>query len=173
MSKYERIYIVGHSGAGKGVLAKALAKKLGWKFIDADFGLSPSIGRSLKDIIGTQGEVLFHQCLTDILSSQKTMEHIVVTTDDSIVCTPKNQKLLSSDFVVWLQVSPDVQLERIGHNRPLIPRSDYEAFLNTQRKERDDLYSQVADFSISSDDGDIDSHVVQIINAIDSSVIKK
>ena len=150
MSQYKRIYIVGHSGAGKGVLAQALAKKLGWKFIDADFGLAPSIGQPLADIIGPQGEASFHQCLTDILSSQKTMEHIVVTTDDSIVCTPKNQELLSSDYVVWLQVSPDVQLERIGHNRPLLPRTDYKAFLNTLRQDRDDLYSQVASFSMGT-----------------------
>lgn len=33
MSKYKRIFIVGHSGAGKGVLGLALAKKLNWQFI--------------------------------------------------------------------------------------------------------------------------------------------
>ena len=166
MIQTKRIYIVGHSGAGKGVLAKALANKLGWKFIDTDFGLAPSIGRPLKDILGTQGEASFHQCLTDILSCQKNMENIVVTTDDSILCSPKNMELLSSEYVVWLQVSPDVQLERIGHNRPLLPRSDYKEFLNTLRLERDDLYNQVANFSISSDNGEIDSHVEQIINAM-------
>lgn len=64
------------------------------------------------------------------------------------------------------QVSPDVQLERIGHNRPLLPRTDYKAFLNTLRQDRDDLYSQVANYSVSSDNGDIDSHVEQIINAM-------
>ena len=166
MSQYRRIYIVGHSGAGKGVLANALAKKLGWKFIDADFSLVPSIGKPLTDIIGTTGEACFHQCLNDILSSQKNMEHIVVTTDDSIVCTPENRELLSTDYVVWLQVSPEIQLDRLGHNRPLIPRKDYKEFLNTLRQERDDLYKQVAHFSISSDNGDIDSHVERIIKAM-------
>lgn len=33
MSNIKRIFIIGHSGAGKGVLAQAVAKSLGWKFI--------------------------------------------------------------------------------------------------------------------------------------------
>lgn len=166
MNKYKRIFIVGHSGAGKGVLAKALAPKLGWKFIDADFALAPSIGRPLTEIIGNEGEEAFLHCLSDILSHQKCQENIVVLTDDSIVCSDKNRELLSSEFVVYLKVSTPVQLERISHNRPLLPLGDYKAFLNTLRQERDGLYEQVASFSISSDDGAIEEHVLSIINAM-------
>ncbi len=50
MSQHKRIFIIGHSGAGKGVLAQALAEKLGWQFLDADFSLAPSIGRSMTDL---------------------------------------------------------------------------------------------------------------------------
>ena len=35
MSSIKRIFIIGHSGAGKDVLAQAVAKKLGWKFFNA------------------------------------------------------------------------------------------------------------------------------------------
>jgi len=99
MNKHNRIFIVGHSGAGKGVLAKALAKQLGWQFIDADFGLAPSVGRPMSEIIGNQGEETFHHCLSEILSHQQSKENIVVTTDDSIVCNEKNrQLLLSSEY---------------------------------------------------------------------------
>lgn len=38
--KPKRIFIVGHLGAGKGVLAQALAEKLDWKYTDADFALA-------------------------------------------------------------------------------------------------------------------------------------
>ena len=78
----------------------------------------------------------------------------------------KIRELLSSEFVVYLKVSTPVQLERISHNRPLLPLGDYKAFLNTLRHERDGLYEQVASFSISSDDGAIDEHVLSIINAM-------
>jgi len=167
MSNHKRIFIIGHSGAGKGVLAEALAKKLGWKFIDADFSLAPSIGQSLAKILGNQGEEAFQHCLSDILSYQQRQENIVVTTDDSIVCSDKNCKLLSSEFSVYLKVSIDVQLGRISHNRPLLPLTDYKAFLDTLRHERDDLYEQAARFSISSDNGAIEEHVLSIIKAME------
>jgi shikimate kinase len=167
MSQYKRIFIIGHSGAGKGVFAKALAEKLGWKFIDADFALAPSIGRSLVDIIGSQGEEAFHHCLFDILSYQCSKENIVVTTDDSIVCHEKNRQLLSSEFTVYLKVSTPVQLERISHNRPLLPLADYKAFLDKQHQERDSLYEKSASFSISSDDGALENHVLSIIKTME------
>lgn len=167
MSKTKRIFIVGHSGAGKGVLAQALAEKLGWKYTDADFALAPSVGRTMSEIIGDKGEEAFYHCLTEILSSQREQENIVVTTDDSIVCNEKNRELLSSEFTVYLQVSPSVQLERISHNRPLLPVPDYKAFLAVLRKERDGLYEEVASFSLSSDDGAIDDHVLGIIKAME------
>ncbi|MDI9819324.1 MULTISPECIES: shikimate kinase [unclassified Legionella] len=167
MNKFKRIFIVGHSGAGKGVLGQALAEKLGWKYIDADFALAPSIGRKLSEIIGNKGEEVFHHTLTEILSNQRQQENIVVITDDSIVCHEKNRELLSSEFTVHLQVSSSVQLERLSHNRPLLPVSDYEAFLAILRKERDDLYKSVASFSLSSDNGAINDHVMRIIKAME------
>ena len=167
MAKPKRIFIVGHSGAGKGVLAEALAKKLGWKYIDADFGLAPTIGRSVAEILGNQGEKSFNQCLTDILSAQMKQENIVVTTDDSIVCDEKNRALLSSEFTVNLKVGIKVQLERISVNRPLLPTSDYQAFLNKLRQERDAFYNEVSSFSLSSDNGAIEEHVASVIKALE------
>ena len=93
----------------------------------------------------------------------------MVTTDDSIVCDKKCRELLSSEFTVYLKVSPSVQLERIAHNRPLLPIEDYQIFLGKLRDERDDLYQQVSSFSISSDNGAIDEHVDNIIHAMQTS----
>ena len=53
MSKAKRIFIVGQSGAGKGVVAEEVAKQLGWKFINADvLASAASIGRSVTDVFG-------------------------------------------------------------------------------------------------------------------------
>lgn len=167
MSKHKRIFIVGHSGAGKAVLAQGIAKKLGWQFIDADFGLTPTIGRSMTDIIGKQGEETFQNCLTEILQNQIGKENIVVTTDDSIVCSEENRQLLAAEFTVYLKVSTPVQLARISHNRPLLPVKDYKAFLDGLHQERDSLYDEVASFSTNSDDNDLEKHILSVIQAIE------
>lgn len=160
-----RIFIIGHSGAGKGVLAEAVAKKLGWKYINADFSIAPSIGQKASETLGEQGDLAFQHCLSQILEYQTKQENIVVSTDDSVVCSAQTRKILEKEFSVYLQVSIDVQLDRISHNRPLLPCKDYKAFIQKLHDERDALYEQCAAFSISSDSGEIDSHAQQIIEA--------
>ena len=60
--KAKRIFIVGQSGAGKGVVAEEVAKQLGWKFINADVLASvASIGRSVTDVFGAGSEDKFNQ----------------------------------------------------------------------------------------------------------------
>lgn len=165
MNQPKRIFIVGHSGAGKGFLAQALADHLGWQFIGADFGLAPSIGRTATEILGKQGEDSFNQCLNDILKNMISKENIVVATDDSIVCTEKSRKLLTSEFTVYLKVSTAVQIERISYNRPLLTVTNYETFLNKLRQERDAFYDEVSSFSLSSDKGSIEEHVASVMKA--------
>ncbi len=168
MSSPKRIFIVGNSGAGKGMLAEALAEKLGYKFINADvLACAVHVGRTMLDVLGKEGEQRYLNCLTDILSHQTTQDNIVVTTDESIVSDEKARELLASEFTVYLKVSLPVQLERIadGDYRPLLPVSDFSAFLDAFRNEHDALYEQVARFSLNSDDGAIDDHVQQVIEA--------
>ena len=150
MSQNKRIFIVGHSGAGKGVLAQAIAKELGWEFINADvFGGAAHIGRALPDVVGSEGEKYFNHCLTKILLHQISKDNIVVTTDENIICDEKARKLLKSEFTVYLQVSPSVQVERLSDYRPLLPVDNFESFLEQLHDDRDSLYEQVVSYSLS------------------------
>jgi len=167
MSQNKRIFIVGHYGAGKGVLAQAIAKELGWKFINADvFGCAAHIGRALPDVVGSEGEKSFNHCLSEILLYQISKENIVVTTDENIVCDEKARELLKSEFTVHLKVSPSVQVERLSDYRPLLPVENFESFLSKLHDDRDSLYEEVASFSLSSDSGDIEEHVKSVINKL-------
>lgn len=166
MSKYKRIFIVGHSGAGKGVLAQGVAKALGWKYLDADFSLASSIGRPVAEILGSQGEEKFQQCLTEILKHQIGKENIVVTTDDTIIDSEESQQLLSKEFTIYLKVSIPVQLERISHNRPLLPQENYQDFLDKMHQKRDALFEKVASSTLSSDDNDLEGHIKAVVKKV-------
>src|SRR3990167_9223075 len=117
MIKPKRIFIVGHMGAGKFLLTEVLAKRLGWGFIDANPSLERYIGRSLSEILGTQGEEAFHRCENEILSHYIGKEHVVVVLEESVIATKENRKLLSSEYVVYLKVSTSVQIERMKGGR--------------------------------------------------------
>lgn len=166
MSKYKRIFIVGHSGAGKGVLAQGVAKKLGWAYLDADFALASSIGREVKEILGAEGEKKFQLRLTEILGNQINQENIVVTTDDSIIDSEKNQQILAKEFTVHLKVSTPVQIDRIGHNRPLLPVSNFKTFLEDLHQKRDALYEKVASLTVNSDENALENHIKKVVDAV-------
>lgn len=167
MRQNKRIFIVGHSGAGKGALAQAIAKELGWKFINADvFGCTAHLGRQLSDVIGIEGKQSFSRCLTEILRHQMGKENIVVTTDENIIADEKTRELLKSEFTVYLKVSPSVQAKRLSNDRPLLPVENFESFLSKLQDEQNSLYEEVASFSLSSDDGDIDGHAKSVINKL-------
>jgi shikimate kinase len=151
MNKPKRVFIVGHTGAGKSSRGEALAKKLGWQYIDANPGLERYIGRSLNEILGKQGEEAFHQCEAEIISHYIGKEHLVVILEEAVIATEKNRKLLSSEFVVYLTVSTPVQIERWPDGRsPLLPIADRKAFLDKQHLERDSLFEEVATLTVES-----------------------
>lgn len=167
MNEYKRIFIVGQPGAGKALLAKTVAEKLGWQFIDADLSLETRIGCTLHDMIGSTGEEAFYNCEAEILSFQINQENIVVATDASLVCTEANRQLLSSEFVIFLQVSTAMQIERLSRSfSPLLPTNSLESFLEKLHRERDELYAQAANLSLNSDENALEKHVNSIVKII-------
>jgi shikimate kinase len=174
MIQHKRIFIIGHPGAGKALVGKNLAGKLGYQFIDADLWLERRIGRFLSEIVGKpQGVDTFIQCQTDILINQLSMENIVVGTDASLLAAEKNKKLLSSEFVVYLKVSTPTQLSRMKddplsffNTQTLLPLDDYGAFLDKLHQDRDSVYEQAAKLIIDTDNNALEEHIAQILNAV-------
>jgi len=169
MNQAKRIFVVGHMGAGKALLSEALAKKLGWQYIDANPSLERYIGRSLNEILGKQGEEAFHQCEAEIIEHYIGKEQVVVVMEEAVIATEENRKLLSSEFVVYLKVSTPTQMQRMkGGRSPLLPIADLKAFLDKQHLERDSLFEAVATLTIESIS--VEEDVNKIINALNDSI---
>lgn len=151
MSLPKRIFVVGHMGAGKALLSEALAKKLGWQFIDANPSLERYIGRSMKEILGKQGEEALHRCEAEIIHYYLGKENVVVLMEEAVIATEENRKLLASEYVIYLKVSTSTQLERMkGGRTPVLPIADMKAFLDKLHRERDHFFEEVASLTIDS-----------------------
>ncbi|CZL28461.1 shikimate kinase [Legionella pneumophila] len=167
MNQPQRIFIIGHHGAGKGLLAKSVAQSLGWQFVDADLGLESHVGRHLTEILGGPGSDAFYDCQFDILTSLCTQEHIVVATDSSVVLSLKNRQLLRDEMTVFLDVSTPVQIERTSRKAAnLLPIPSLSDFFDQLHDERDSLYKEVATLTIPGDDGKLEDHTHCIVKAI-------
>ena len=163
---HNRLFIIGHPGAGKALLAKTLADKLNWQFIDADIGLEFRIGCTLQEMLGKAGEKAFCRNQEKIISSQLKFENIVVTTDASIVIDKNILQILKNELTIYLKVSTQVQLKRISRQDTPLLTTDIESFLNKLHKERDHLFSKLATFTIDSDDSKLEKHITDVIKLI-------
>ncbi|STX52631.1 shikimate kinase [Legionella busanensis] len=161
MKKYTRIFIIGHPGAGKTLLAQSLATQLGWEFADADFGLEYKIGRRVHEIMGPKGAASFFKCQKDVLTSLLKRENIVVATDANIIESKEISKLLEKEYLVYLQVSLPMQLDRLSRNPvPLLLKPmEIDAFLQALQSQRNSLYENLAMITINSDDNNLEHHV--------------
>lgn len=174
MKKFQRIFIIGHPVAGKALLAKELAKALGWQFFDADLGIESRIGRHLEDILGQEGQQSFYDCQHKILNSLGTQTEIVVTTDGSVIGDEKNRQLLLNEFTVFLDVSTPVQLKRTSRNAtPLLPHTHLQQFFDELHAKRDSFYQEVAKHTIHGDEGTLEDHVKAVINMLSSGNLPK
>ncbi|CDZ78995.1 Shikimate kinase [Legionella massiliensis] len=162
MTEYKRIFIVGQPGAGKGLIAKMLAEKLGWRFVDADLGIEFNIGKTLRDICGTEGESQFLSCQNEILSSLITKENIVVATDGTIACNEQNRQILRSEFTVFLQVTTASQLQRTSRDNLPLLAGDMREFFDLLHQQRDEDFEKVATLSIDTEDNNVERHILNI-----------
>lgn len=137
--------------AGKALYSEALAKKLGWQYIDANPSLERYIGRNIRDIIGEIGKEHFHACEAEIIAYYIGKENVVVLLEEGVVESTKNRQLLSSEYVIYLKVSVAEQMKRMKIGRTsLLPISNLEEFLVNQHKARDGFYEEVAKLVIDS-----------------------
>ncbi len=163
---YKRIFIIGYPGSGKGLIAKLVSEKLGWDFIDADLGIEFNIGRTIKDIVGEKGLAAFHQCGNEVVTTLKSTEFTVITTDGSIVCDERNRELLKSECVVYLKASTSTQIERmVKKQSPLLP-IDTTQFLNQLHQERDSWNESISTLIIDTEKDDVENHVFKITSLI-------
>lgn len=173
MNQPKRIFIVGLPGAGKGLFAKLLAEKLGWEFIDADLGIEYHMGRTLQEILGAEGQRNFYQCQKEVLIGLQAKEHIVATTDASIICDEAIRELLSSEVVVFLQVSTAVQIGRVSRNPMPLLTTDLKTFFDSLHSERDHFFENTASISLDTDDNALEEHVLKTLKRVVENTTEK
>lgn len=167
MSQHKRIFIIGHPGTGKGLVAKLVAEKLGWELVNADLELEHRIGRNIGDIAGKNHESPFYQTMIDILSTQSNKQHIVANTDPHIICLEKARQLLAGEFVVYLKAGTATQLARITRNSaPLLAVENNQTLFEQLHQERDGLYEEMATLIVDTNNNALEDHVQQIFDAL-------
>jgi shikimate kinase len=92
----QRIVLTGFMGSGKSTIGRALAKKLGWRFIDLDSVIEQREGRPVARIFAESGEPAFRTLETNGLISSLSDKHIVLALGGGALETPANREALGA-----------------------------------------------------------------------------
>ena len=146
-----RIFLVGFMGCGKSTLAKKLAKKMDYAFIDLDAEIVAAIGMSIADYFSKFGEASFRDIEKDILKQQNKKSNVIIATGGGTPCYLTNMAWMNKNgLTVYLKLSPKALFSRLSQksqieSRPLLKgKNDQELmeFISTKLEERESFYSQ-------------------------------
>jgi len=156
-------------GSGKTTIGKHLSKSMERKFLDTDHAIEEKTGVDVSTIFELEGEEGFrsreHNFLKDLKDSQK----LVIATGGGIVINIENRDLLKKlGCVVYLRSNIKNLVSRLKDDktRPLIQSVNLSQKINDLFKERDPLYSAVADYIIETNNkkiNDIKKEILELL----------
>jgi shikimate kinase len=163
------IVLIGLMGAGKSVVGRSLADRLGGGFVDTDDQLAREAGRSISELFAEEGEVAFRQRELRALAAALSRPDVaVVATGGGVVTTEAGRSLLlGAPSVVFLDVSVEAALARVGdaRSRPLLA-GDPEGRLRSLAAERRPAYLEVADVSVDASGRSVQAVVDDVLEAL-------
>ena len=156
MEDIKNIYMIGMMGSGKSSVGELLSRRMSWKFIDFDQEIENDEKCTINQIF-SENESRFRKLETKKIHELKDFNRTIFSTGGGIVMNKKNYDLLSNSFCIYLKTSISEILKRIGqdNSRPLIKNKKLET-LNNIEKERQNVYSSLADLTINTDNKSID-----------------
>ncbi len=167
------IVLIGFRCSGKTTLGRALAERLGLKFVDADTLVEQQHQMSIKEIFEKRGESVFRLWECDAIADIAKVDGHVIATGGGAVLRYKNiHNLKRNSIVVYLVVSPDAAYRRIQDDpksrerRPALSDRDPHTEVLEQCRMREPLYTGIADIRVDTTRLSIDKCLETILERL-------
>jgi shikimate kinase len=117
------VVLVGLSGSGKTTVARQLARRLGWRFVDTDHVIQKQAGMTVQEIFQAQGEPAFRALETEtVIDVCRRSRQVIATGGGSFVNDTNRAHLLNGNLVIFLESSPETLASRLHRNISREPR---------------------------------------------------
>ena len=159
------IFVVGFMGAGKSTVGRALAARIGARFIDLDEEIEAAERALIGDIFAQRGEMEFRRIESEALGRVLASDDVVVALGGGAFTIPANRELLRDrGTTVWLDCPFETVQRRVAQatHRPLARDPDRFAALFEARRE---AYAN-ADLRIPIESDDPEATVDAILGAL-------
>jgi 3-dehydroquinate synthase len=126
------IIITGFSGTGKSLVAKAVARRLNWDFIDTDDEIVKQAGKPIAEIFRQDGEGKFRELERETIRGACRQKHIVIAIGGGAIVDPQNYELLAkSGLIVCLEAKSETIYERLFREAARSPETEVRPLLAT------------------------------------------
>ena len=150
--------LIGYRATGKTTLAKLLAERLGWQWLDADAEIERVAGKSIARIFAEDGEPAFRELEARVIADLCRRERLVLATGGGAPLREDNRRALrAAGKVVWLTAKPETIHARMSgdattaERRPSLtnhaPLEEIVALL----ARREPAYRETADFALDTE----------------------
>jgi XRE family aerobic/anaerobic benzoate catabolism transcriptional regulator len=172
-ARKNRIALVGLRGAGKSSLGAALAKDLGYPFVELDREIEREAALPLSEIFMLYGQAGYRRierrCLERLLERG---DPLVLAAGGGIVSERETYNLLLvSCYTVWIKASPEEHMSRVVSQGDLRPMDGHEAAMEDLRRilaAREPLYGK-ADAIIDTSGAGFDDSLARLTGAVAAS----
>jgi shikimate kinase len=149
MDENSNIVLIGMPGAGKSTVGIILAKMTSRDFIDTDILIQLSTGRSLQEIVDTEGPLALRRTEEEVILALAGRRHVIGTGGSAVYSAAAMDHLRQNGTIVFLDVDLPTIKSRIHniHNRGIAKQP--EQSLEDLFEERLALYREYADITIA------------------------
>lgn len=148
----DHLVLLGAMASGKSTVGRALASRLDRPYIDNDERFVAATGRTVATYWRERGEQAYREVeLEVLLSSLAEPQPAVISSAAGVVTSPEAVEALRAAVVVWLDVPPEVLVERLAgaEHRPLLDDDPLGA-LRRLDEERRRTYEELADLRVDA-----------------------
>lgn len=158
------VFLTGFMGTGKSTVGRALARRLGKTFVDADTEIERLEGMTVARIFAEKGEEVFRRTEREVIAALAQGDAVVALGGGAIVDDGNFRTMRESGPIVCLTASVEEILRRVGHDRrrPLLAGDDRVQRVRELLEARRSAYSR-ADFEIETTGLEVETVVDRIV----------
>lgn len=149
------VVLVGLPGVGKTTVGRAVAARLGRRFVDMDAEIERSFGKPVSRIFAEDGEGVFRSAEVEASGRLAALEEgLVIAPGGGWVANEgARAHLRGTCRIIYLRVSPDEAVARMGKGiarRPLLASGDAISVMQQLDERRRALYEEAAEMTVET-----------------------
>jgi len=148
------IVLIGYRGAGKSVVGKQLAKRLGMQCISMDTRIVENAGMSIPEIVEKYDWPTFRDLESAVARELASLDNLIIDTGGGVIERPENIAALRTNaLIIWLKASVGLIVSRIekGSERPSLTGKSFTDEVAEVLERRTPKYRSAADYEIDTE----------------------